>query len=316
MRRGLEAPAQPAGRGRRLLRRMALAASLAALSLTASASPAEAVTIGQVSPSPGGSCGAQVDVLQPTVTSGNIYVVPSSTYNAPARVRGPVTSWRVTSWSHYARAGAGQMLAMKVFRKIADPATYMVVGHDGPRPLTGGVLNTFASSVEVMAGDVLGVNSANAATAPNACAFSAPGQPILSRLGDLADGGSGAFATNTGIRVNASALLVPSNAFSLGKVKRNKKRGTATLAVRVPNAGKLALSGKGIKAASAAGAVISKTVGAAGKVKLLIRAKGKKQKKLNRSGKVKVKVKITYTPPPGDDPATQTRKLKLKRKKR
>jgi hypothetical protein len=70
---------------------------------------------------------------------------------------------------------------------------------------------------------------------------------------------------------------VPSNAFSLGKVKRNKRKGTATLTVGVPNAGKLALSGNGVRAASAGGAATSKTVGAAGKVKLVIRAKGKKK---------------------------------------
>ncbi len=46
--------------------------------------------------------------------------------------------------------------------------------------------------------------------------------------------------------------------------------------------------------------MISKTVGAAGEVKLKIRAKGKKRKQLNEDGKVKLKPKITYTPTGGD----------------
>ena len=46
--------------------------------------------------------------MQPTVTSGNTYVVPA----------GGVA---ITSWSTNAAAGAGQQLKMKVFRKIGEP---------------------------------------------------------------------------------------------------------------------------------------------------------------------------------------------------
>ena len=53
----------------------------------------------------------------------------------------------------------------------------------------------------------------------------------------------------------------------------------------------------------------SKTVGAPGAVKLVIKAKGKQAKKLKRKGKVKLKAKITYTPTGGD---ARTRTLKLK----
>ena len=276
----------------------------------ASASPAAAapVTIGQLPPTtPPTNCFQQLDALQPAVTSGNTYVVPAT--------------GTVTSWSHYAGAGAGQFLSMKVFRKVADPATYAVVGHDGARSLTGGVINTFPASIAVKPGDVLGVNSANAETVNNACAFAAPGEtgPLLP--GDLADGATAAFvATSTDSLLNVTAIVEPSNtvvepsnSFSLGKVKRNKKKGTATLAVEVPNPGTLVLGGKGVKDASAAGAVISKTVDAAGTVKLLIKAKGKKKKKLKKKGKVKLNPTITYTPT-GGAASAQTKKLTLKKK--
>ena len=112
-------------------------------------------------------------------------------------------------------------------------------------------------------------------------------------------------------RVLNSAVHV-SNAFTIDAITRNKKKGTATIRGTVPFPGELAGSGKGVKASSAGGAVISKSVGA-GQAKLVIKAKGKKRKKLNRKGKAKVKVAITYTAS-GGSPTTQSVKVKLKKK--
>ena len=55
---------------------------------------------------------------------------------------------------------------------------------------------------------------------------------------------------------------------------------------------------------------IDRAVTAAGKVKLRIKAKGRKRHKLNRTGRVKVAAKVTYTPTFGL-PATKTRKIRL-----
>jgi len=294
MRQPFASKALPATRGRRLLKRLALAASLAALSLTASASPAGAsITIGQLAPETSSNCRGTLDWVQGTVTSGT-YVVPGT--------------GTITSWSHNAKPVAGQQLTMKVFRPLGG-ASYMVVGHDGPRGLTGGTVNTFPANVAVKAGDVVGLNTANASTILlNACVFDAsPGDSFGQRVGSLADGGSGLFDFLPGARVNVSAVFEPSSSFSLGKAKLNKKKGTATLTVNVPNPGELTGSGKDVKVASAA--VISKAV-TPGKVKLTIRAKGKKKGTLNETGKVKVKPKITYTPT-GGSPSTQVKKLKL-----
>jgi len=109
-----------------------------------------------------------------------------------------------------------------------------------------------------------------------------------------------------------SPSVSPSNAFTLGAITRNNKKGTATITMNVPNPGELTASGNGVQAASAGRALISKSV-AAGQAQLLIRAKGKKKQKLNEAGKVKLSVAVTYTPT-GGDPATQTKKLKLKKK--
>jgi hypothetical protein len=311
-------------RQRRVLKRFALTGSLAALSLTAGASQAAAsVTIGQLAADPSlvtcGS-GSDFDRIQPTVTSGTTYVVPETGV--------------ITSWSHNARDIAGQTYKMKVFRKIADPAIYQVVGHDGPHPLTGGVVNTFPMSIAVEPGDVLGVNSSS--PVGTACIFPAPGDSYLFRAEDLADGASEAFGTALDRRINISAVLEadcdrdglgdetqdadlsacrpparPSNAFTLAGLTRNKKKGTASLKVNVPNPGELIGSGNGAKVA-AAGARISKAV-TAGTAQLLIKAEGKKKRKLNETGKVKLNVAVTYTPS-GGDPSTQSVKVKLKKK--
>ena len=210
------------------------------------------MTLGQLAPGspptgfsdPSGSW----DAAQPTVTSGNTYVVPGN--------------GTITSWSHNAAAPAGQELTFKAFRPVTG-LRYAVVGHDGPRPLTGGALNTFPSSIPVKPGDVIGLFW-NLATPAKAAIFIVPGEPFLYRDGNLLDGESGDFNNSPGRRLNVTAVFVPSNAFGLGDVKRNKKRGTATLTVDIPNPGELTGSGKGVKVANAA--VSSRTVSAPGPV--------------------------------------------------
>jgi hypothetical protein len=269
------------------------------MSLAASASPAgAAVTIGQLAPGspPPTACSVSQDLVQPPVTSGNPYTVPAL----------PAPFLIVTSWSHNAAAGSAP-LTFKVYRGTG-PNTYRVVGHDGPRALSSGVVNTFSGlRIPVRAGDVIGLNTTGASTA---CEFDAPGERNFFRNGDLADGQEGTFLESPGERVNVTALVEPDNRFTFGKVKLNEEKGTARLTLSVPNPGELTGSGKGVKVAGAA--VISKTVPAAGPVNLKIGAKGRKKHKLNETGKVKVKPKITFTPT-GGDPSTQSKKLKLRK---
>jgi hypothetical protein len=100
----------------------------------------------------------------------------------------------------------------------------------------------------------------------------------------------------------------PSNAFTLGSVKLNKKKGTGTLTVNVPGAGSVSISGAGLKSATVGAA-------AAGAVKLTVKPTGKAKKKLKKKGKAKVKASVTFRPT-GGDPATQTKSLTLKKKKK
>jgi len=105
---------------------------------------------------------------------------------------------------------------------------------------------------------------------------------------------------------------IVSNAFTVAGVGRNKKKGTATVTLNIPDAGVLVGSGKGVKASSAGLAVTSKSVGA-GQAKLVVKAKGKKRRKLNATGKVKLNLAITFTPT-GGKAKSQSLKVKLKKK--
>jgi 6-phosphogluconolactonase (cycloisomerase 2 family) len=96
----------------------------------------------------------------------------------------------------------------------------------------------------------------------------------------------------------------PSNEFSFGKVKRNKKKGTAKLIVTVPGPGGLELAkNKKVKGAE-------KPAEAAGRAKLPIKPKRKAKQKLDEKGKVKVKAEVTYTPTGGTS-NTKQKKVKL-----
>jgi Tol biopolymer transport system component len=99
----------------------------------------------------------------------------------------------------------------------------------------------------------------------------------------------------------------PINDFRFGKVKRNKKKGTAKLTVKVPGPGKLQLAkSKKVKGAT-------KRPKKKGKVTLKIKPTGKTKEKLAEKGKAKVTAKVTFTPT-GGDPKTKRKTVKLKLK--
>jgi hypothetical protein len=116
------------------------------------------------------------------------------------------------------------------------------------------------------------------------------------------------------------AAAHPSNEFTLGKIRHNKKRGTALLEVTVPGPGALVgdSASKGAQAVASKkkrkkGSTVSRvtvTATAAGTFTLVIKAKGKARKALNQKGKAKLNLGVTYTPT-GGDPNLQSTKIKL-----
>ena len=96
--------------------------------------------------------------------------------------------------------------------------------------------------------------------------------------------------------------------FTIGKAKRNKRKGTAKLTVTVPAGGQVSLFGKTVKPKAA-------TTIEASTLQLKIKAKGKAKRKLKERGKAKVRPKVTYTPPAGDAQLA-SKKILLKKKLR
>ena len=98
----------------------------------------------------------------------------------------------------------------------------------------------------------------------------------------------------------------PSNSFSFGKLKRNLKRGTATIGVTVAGPGTLAAGGKGVVKTSV------RATGA-GAVKLTLKAAGAAKRELSETGKEKIGVSFTFSPS-GGTPLSKAKSVVLKEK--
>jgi hypothetical protein len=266
-----------------------LTAAVAVLGLgMAAAAPAHAsVTIGQLptaAPSP--RCTVDADYLQPSVTGGNLYI---------ARQAGTITSWSTNSFN------SGATYVFKVFRRTSDPDVFQVIARSEPHSLLPG-LNTVPVSIPVRSGDMIGINESGA---PNSCTFVVPGDSVLSHPGDLSDGAAGEFSAVEDVRLNLSAVLVPSNEFTLGTVTRDRRRGSASLTAYVSNPGLVTISGKGLKRQ------IAKTVAVPGPVPFQIASAGSFKRRLERKGKVAVNPTVTFYPA-GGDPASKSITVRLR----
>ena len=298
MHQGFARTAPLAGRKRHLLECF-LAALLAALVLAVSVSPAGAVTIGSnLAREPN-----WVAEHTPRPTFSNLSL--ASDRRAPgglsSPVNGTVVRWRI-------RVGdSTRVTNLRIIRPLGDG---FFTGAGTSAPVTPPINTTTSYKVQlpIRIGDYIGIDCCNP---PPGAEFFVNGVPAIRNewQPSLADGGPGRPPVLTNLYEVALNADIAST-FSVDAIRRNKKKGTATLTVTVAHAGELTGAGKGVKVANAA--VISKTVSAPGSVRLLIKAKGKKKKRLNSTGKVKVKPKITYTPT-GGEPGTRSVKVMLKK---
>lgn len=104
---------------------------------------------------------------------------------------------------------------------------------------------------------------------------------------------------------NASTEVTigPDNEFKFGKLKKNPKKGTAKLFVKVPGPGQLVLSGEQVKKAK-------KTVKKAGNVGIVVKPKGNAVNLLEEAGSAKLRARVAFTPTDGSL-FTKFKKLKL-----
>ncbi|HSD23173.1 MAG TPA: hypothetical protein VLB79_02475 [Solirubrobacterales bacterium] len=270
---------------------IAAALTLAAIAALCAARPAgAAVTLGQLAPtSPTPECSSNADYLQPSITGGNLYI---------ARQAGTITSWSTRS------SGAGATYVFKVLRRTSDPDIFRVIAHAPAHELTSGV-NTVPVNIAVRSGDMIGLNESGGL---NSCTFSQLGDGVLTRGGSLSDGASGQFGPQNDVRLNLSAVLVPSNAFTISSITRNRKQGTATVLVNVSNPGMLTISGRGLKKRP------SKNIAVAGTAQFQIASVGKRKRKLEKTGKLTLTPTLTFSPA-GGDPASQTFAVKLRKRR-
>ena len=102
-----------------------------------------------------------------------------------------------------------------------------------------------------------------------------------------------------------SAVATPvSKKLKLRGTKVNKKRGSAKLTVKVPYSGQLKLKKTGIVKGQ------RKRAEESGKLKLLVRARGRALKSLNRTGKTQVTAKVRFAPDCGPS-KTKSKRIKL-----
>ncbi len=140
------------------------------------------------------------------------------------------------------------------------------------------------------------------------------GQTVRLRIANAVNDGF----FNTGVDAVSITSTPPNNVFTMGKLKLNKKKGTATLTVTVPGAGVLTLT----NAAATKKATASKrkpklvkpaTVNAtaAGTVKLPVMPTRGGKKVLRKKGKLRIKASVSFTPT-GGIASTQSLKGTLK----
>jgi YVTN family beta-propeller protein len=130
---------------------------------------------------------------------------------------------------------------------------------------------------------------------------------VFTGLTASCNGSSLASAAST-VKVAARPQGKPalsSNDFHFGKLRRDKRRGTAKLEVVIPGPGVLQLRGKSVRG-------VKRTAAGAGTFTLMVRPKGKAMKTLMSRGQLKVGVEVTFRPN-GGIPRTLTGVLGLAR---
>ncbi|HET7506917.1 MAG TPA: choice-of-anchor D domain-containing protein [Solirubrobacterales bacterium] len=120
----------------------------------------------------------------------------------------------------------------------------------------------------------------------------------------------------TGTGTGHGSPAAPDNEFRFGRVKYDRKHGTARLEVWVPGPGSLRPGGKGIsspprKRVSARPLLRPRSVPGSGSVFLQVGVAGAAQKKLLKQGRVTVRVQVSYLPT-GGSVRVKTRTLQLR----
>jgi hypothetical protein len=242
-------------------------------------------------PSTGG--GAVDDYVRSLASNGtDVYIGTDSVNVAGIPQADHVAMWNGSAWSALGANSAGTDGWL--------PATafiYAIAAKDSQVVVTGSFQNADGNALadnianfDGTAWTPLGSNGAgNGPWIGNGLAVAIVGKDIYVG-GNFTAAGGDPLATYV---ARFSPQTAPSNLFTIGAVKGDRGKGTATLTVNAPGAGTLTLSGAGVRHVKVA------TLSSAAKVKLIVQATGKSRQTLDRLGRVTVKVTITFTPAGG-----------------
>jgi len=279
-------------------RRAALAAVLGtAVALSAAAPASASVFIGSnliSTPDTAGVCASA------TCTATNLTLPQSK--QAYQGLRSPVNG-TVTSWD-YRSAGPGNPISLRVLHPNGG-LSFTATGTTPPVPVLGGIRGEFAADLPIQIGDSVGVNAAGAQIFAGGVAGASQ---ISWTLPPLGEGEARIGTTSAGVETLIRVIVQPANTVRFASIVRNRKKGTARVLVTVPNAGTLTYSGPGVTATG------PPSLDAPGEVRLLVKARGKKRRRLKAKGVAHVIPEVTFQPVLGDVRKTPI-KVKLARKR-
>jgi hypothetical protein len=288
------------------VRRALPAALIAAASLATAGSAHAAVMIG--SGLANGASESAPGCAVPCTTVNTALTTQTAANGLASPVNGTVISWRFRS------VNAGGSVSLRVLRAVGG-VTFTGVGTSAAQSSPGGagIHGPFATALPIQKGDFVGLNAAPPATVlVDVPATQLYWNPPLADGNSLAGTPGGPGGTPGGREVAVQALVEPTNTVTFGAVRRNKKKGTATVTLSVPNPGQLSYAGAGVNITGPA------SVASLGDVQLTVRATGKKAKKLKRKGKAGASFAVTFTPDFGAAGITRENlplRKKLKKKK-
>jgi hypothetical protein len=232
----------------------------------------------------------------------NIALPPSK--QAADGVVSPVNG-TVTNWVYRSGGPSGPPISFRVLKPTGG-LSFTGAGTTASVPVFGGIRGQFAADIPIAIGDSVGLDTNGAQVFTDGIAGATQG----SWTGPpLADGSTRAATPNAGFETMVQATIQPTNTVGFGAVRRQKRKGTATVTVSVPNVGVLSYGGKGTRVTGPS------SVAGPGEVSISVKAAGNKLKRLKRKGNAHVEPQIVFTPIDGDA-GTTFGKLKLIRKAR
>ena len=177
---------------------------------------------------------------------------------------------------------ANDNISLQVVRPVSG-TTYTGIATSPPQNWMPDLSPSFAVSLPIQIGDTIGLRDPMALLIYANTLAGQVAKWHLAPVGPLGDGQTRtADSVGNQKEVLVQATVEPTNTVSFGAVARNKKKGTATVTVTVPNPGQLIYSGTGVTVTGPA------SVATPGDVQLTVPATGKKAKKLKTKGKVSV----------------------------